>query len=78
MPCLKGIEINCRTFKSYIGVGNRYYHGELCGGCGWWTDTELDLDFKARIEYIILKWRVFNAKDRRKMLVLRPGHNDIF
>jgi len=48
MPC-QAQTFDCRIKGHYISTGNPDYHGELCGGCLWWTDTPADLDFKTRL-----------------------------
>jgi len=47
MTCTFSYPSNCSTFKKYIqsGQGGQFYHGEICIGCRWWTDTAEDKAF---------------------------------
>jgi len=64
MPCTADFFMTscgsiCHIYKKYIeaGAGGEFYHGELCGGCLWWEDSEEDKEAWERRERLGIKRR---------------------
>ena len=51
MPCMGHDPASyCQVYRSHLKVGNPFYHGEVCGVCGYWLDTPADKDFKSKLK----------------------------